>query len=147
MKSGMFKKILSLTLVVLILLTAVFATGCAKKDKDKDKDEITIEDIKEKAEKEGYTVTEAKEAEISSMNDAILIMGIDGEFTAAIVIEKETDDDYPGAEIYEFNKASAAKDFAEKYPTFAGKFGEYETIEQSGKCVIVGDTAAVEDIW
>ena len=138
----MFKKILSLTLVVLILLTAVFATGCAKKDKDKDKDEITIEDIKEKAEKEGYTVTEAKEAEISSMNDAILIMGIDGEITAAIVIEKETD-----TEIYEFNKASAAKDFAEKYPTFAGKFGEYETIEQSGKCVIVGDKTTVEAIW
>ena len=36
MKKGMFKKILSLTLVVLMILTAVLATGCAEDDK-KDK--------------------------------------------------------------------------------------------------------------
>ena len=35
MKSGIFKKILALSLVVLMILTAVFATGCAKKDDDK----------------------------------------------------------------------------------------------------------------
>lgn len=37
MKNGMFKKILAFSLVLLMVFTAVFATGCSKKDEDGDK--------------------------------------------------------------------------------------------------------------
>ena len=147
MKNGTFKKILSLTLVVLMLLTAVFATGCKKKDKDKDKDEITLEAIKEKAEDAGYEVEEANDSVLSMMNMSLEVAGVDGEITAAIEVAKETDDDYIFAEIYEFDKASAAKDFVDVYADLAGELDGDQVIECSGKIVIVGDKAAVEAIW
>ena len=149
MKNGTFKKILSITLVVLMLLTAVFATGCAKKDKDKDKDkdEITLEDIKEKAEDAGYEVEEAADNAISMMNMSLEVAGVDGEITAAIEVAKETDDDYLYAGIYEFDAESSAKDFVDKYEDLAGELDEDEVIERSGKVVIVGDKATVEAIW
>lgn len=126
-------------IVLAMAFVLVFATlaSCGK----------SINSITKKAEKEGYKVEEYKESQLSMMNMGLVVAGIDGEITAAIEVEKETDDDYLTAKIYEFNKASAAKDFVEKYEELDGELGEDEVIECSGKVVIVGDKAAVEAIW
>ena len=126
-------------IVLAMAFVLVFATlaSCGK----------SIDGITKKAEKEGFEVEEYKEQTLSYMNLSLIAMGIDGEITAAIDVAKETDDDYIGAEIYEFNKASAAKDFVDKYTEIAGELDDEEVIERSGKVVIVGDKAAVEAIW
>ena len=147
MKNGIFKKILSLTLVVLMILSAVLATGCAKKDKDKDKDEITLEAIKGKAEDAGYEVEEADDSLLSMMNMSLEYAEIDGKITAAIDVVKETDDDYLYADVYEFDSESAAKGFVDIYKDLAGELDEDQVIKRSGKVVIVGDKATVEAIW
>ena len=147
MKNGTFKRILTLTLVALMLLTAVFATGCAKKDKDKDKDKITLESIKEKAEDAGYEVEEADDSLLSMMNMSLEYAEIDGKITAAIDVVKETDDDYLYADVYEFDSESAAKGFVDIYKDLAGELDEDQVIKRSGKVVIVGDKATVEAIW
>ena len=126
-------------IVLAMAFVLVFATlaSCGK----------SIDGITKKAEKEGFEVEEVSETMLSYMNLSLVAAGVDGEITAAIEVAKETDDDYISAEIYEFDKASAAKDFVEKYEDLAGELGEDEVIEHSGKVVIIGDKAAVEAIW
>lgn len=134
MKNGMFKKILSLTLVVLMLLTAVFATGCGKKDKDKDKDEITLEDIKEKAKDAGY------EVEYEKLDEA----DEDG-----IVAYLEIYDDMNSVDAAEFENTDAAKEAYEEAKARFEEIGEalgYD-IKISGKIVIVGSTEIINKVW
>lgn len=136
-KNIMKKFIRAIVLVMACVLVFATLASCGK----------SIDGITKKAEKEGYEVEESNEQALSMMNLALVAMGIDGEIEAAVEIAKETDDDFLFAEIYQFNKASAAKAFVEKYTTIEGELGEDEVIEQSGKCVIVGDKATVEAVW
>ena len=136
------KNIMKKFIKVIVLAMAfvlVFATlaSCGK----------SIDNVQKKAEKEGYKVEEIKEAQLSYMNLSLVALGIYGEVEAAMTAAKEADDDYLYATVYEFNKASAAKAFVDKYTELAGELDDEEVIERSGKCVIVGDKAAVEAIW
>ena len=124
-------------IVLAMAFVLVFATlaSCGK----------SIDSITKKAEKEGYAVEEYKESQLSRMNMDLVVAGVDGEITAAIEIEKETDDDFFWADVYEFDKASAAKKFVELSEEEAAD--EDLVIERSGKVVIVGDKEIVEAIW
>ena len=127
-------------IVLAMAFVLVFATlaSCGK----------SIDSITKKAEKEGYDVEEVKTSTpyISAFNAALLLKGEDGQIESVIEITNETDDDIFLAEVYEFDKASAAKTFVEIYENFY-ELGDNEVIESSGKCVIVGDKEIVEAIW
>lgn len=141
MKNGTFKKILSLALVVLMLLTAVFATGCKKKDKDKD--EITLEAIKEKAEDAGYEVKYEKLDEADA----------DGVVASVRIADPNAKSDYSGiATAYEFKDADSAKkayEGAQEVLEMTNAMGTDTgaVVKRSDKIVILGADEIVKKVW
>ena len=141
MKNGMFKKILSITIVVLMLLTAVFATGCGKKDKNKDKDKISIEDIEKKAKDTGFEIEKIKSALEDGM--VVYIEISDPNSTGLIPAE---------AEVVEFEDADTAKEYYEKAKESVealealGLDGTYDA-KRSGKIVIAGHVDIIKKVW
>ena len=133
----MKKTLRAIVLIMAGLLVLAALTSCGK----------TINSIEKKATDAGFECEEVSETMLASMNTALPIMGIDGEIKAAIEIGGEVDGESVWAEVYEFDSASAAKTFVEKFETLVGSIDEDEALERSGKVVISGDKAIVEKVW
>ena len=123
-------------IILAMALIFVFATlaSCGR----------SINSLTKKAEKEGYEVKEVNPARYSGYNTALVAKGAKGQIESAIEIKKEVDGEDLFATVYRFEKASAAKIFAEQN---IRKLKKDEVMERSGKSVIIGDKATVEAIW
>ena len=143
MKNGIFKKILSLTLVVLMILSAVLATGCAKKskkkDRDKDGNEITIEEIKEKAEEAGYQVEYERLEEADEVG-----------MVAILDILDTNSEDYVYAQISEYKDTDSANTAYNKLQMMKEQFGDLVEgfeVKKSGKLVVFGSAEILDKVW
>ena len=148
MKNGMPRKILSLTLVILMILTAVMATGCAKKDKDKGDNGKDFDEIKKKAEDAGYEVKiedfESAEGGKASSMEIVDPKG-DGKITysyTAAVYEYVDQDSADKA--YKILKDQV--DMLKSTYKDAGIDFDYE-IKKSGKIIIVGVPDMINKLW
>ena len=143
MKNGIFKKILSLTLVVLMILSAVLATGCAKKskkkDRDKDGNEITIGEIKEKAEEAGYQVEYERLEEADEVG-----------MVAILDILDTNSEDYVYAQISEYKDTDSANTAYNKLQMMKEQFGDLVEgfeVKKSGKLVVFGSAEILDKVW
>ena len=146
MKNGMFKKILSLTLVVLMILTAVLATGCAtkskgKKSKDKDKDtsKITIEEIKEKAEEEGYEVAFETYGEPDEVGTVAILEILDTNSEEYVYAQ--------GSEYKDTDSANTAYNKVQMMKEQFGDLTENFVVQKRGKLVVFGSAEILDKVW
>lgn len=143
MKNGIFKKILSLTLVVLMILSAVLATGCAKKskkkDRDKDENEITIEEIKEKAEEAGYQVEYERLEEADEVGTVAILEILD-----------TNSEEYVYAQVTEYKDTDSATTAFNKTQMIMEQIGDLAEgfeAKKSGKLIIFGSAEILEKVW
>ena len=128
-------KVLVLIISGLLLLAAL--TSCGR----------SADIMKRKAEKLGLNCEIADGTKMAYVNNALGDREIEGEVGFYVEISGQLDGKYVACTIFEFDKASAAKDFEKKHTEIIGVLGSDQSIKRSGRVVIFGSSSVIDRVW
>ena len=136
------KRYIKITVLVMAcLLTLGTLTSCGK----------SIDGLEKKALDAGFECERFDSSALLSRNAALDVMKIEGDIVSGMTVKSGNYD----AEIYEFNSTQSAKDYFEYIKTSSDRSfldpykgeGIVEAKKRSGKIVITGDKAIIDEIW